>query len=285
MVTAVPLAGFDSDTLAILLYEKLIEGFDFGGGVDINDPEFDFPLGSADYLTEPVKALTLDELTSGKACGDGAVDRLVAKMRAVLTEEFNAQRITQAEYSKTLIELMDTAVTAGTQFLLSKDQARWAAIKTQLEAAALRVDYETSRMSYNVRKAELQATAAQFALTKLKLATEDMTYGTAKYQVDNILPAQKKLIGEQTEVQVAQTLDKRTDGITVAGSVGKQKDLYSQQITSYQRDSEVKAARPFIDAWITMKTTDETLLPPNGFTNTSLDQVLTKLKTENGFGP
>ena len=66
--------------------------------------------------------------------------------------------------------------------------------------------------------------------------------------------------------------------------MGKQVDLYSQQITSYQRDGEVKTAKLFTDAWITMKTMDEGLLPPTNFQNTSLDAILGDLKTLNGLG-
>ena len=98
-----------------------------------------------------------------------------------------------------------------------------------------------------------------------------------------MLPQQLKLIIEQTEAQRAQTLDTRTDGTVVKGSVGKQKELYSQQITSYQRDAEVKASKLFTDAWITQKTIDEGLNPPNGFTNASIDTILTKLKSNNGL--
>ncbi len=80
-------------------------------------------------------------------------------------------------------------------------------------------------------------------------------------------------------------MDTRTDGVTtITGAVGKQKALYTQQITSYQRDSEVKAGKIFIDAWMTMKTIDEGLLPPDGFTNTNLDEILDTLKTNNDLG-
>ncbi|MBQ5153795.1 hypothetical protein EGM85_11085, partial [Macrococcus caseolyticus] len=63
----------------------------------------------------------------------------------------------------------------------------------------------------------------------------------------------------------------------------KQKELYTQQITSYQRDAEVKAAKLFTDAWITQKTIDEGLTPPNGFTNASVDDVLSTVKRNNSL--
>ena len=89
------------------------------------------------------------------------------------------------------------------------------------------------------------------------------------------------LVSEQGEAQRAQTMDTRSDGTTVTGLMGKQKELYSQQITSYKRDAEVKAGKLWIDAWITMKTIDEGLLPPDQFTNTEINEVLATLKTNN----
>ena len=37
----------------------------------------------------------------------------------------------------------------------------------------------------------------------------------------------------------------------------------------------------FVDAWITQKTIDEGMMAPSGFTNASLDTILTKLKVNN----
>lgn len=117
---------------------------------------------------------------------------------------------------------------------------------------------------------------------------QGITNNTAQFQLSDLLPqqlknlkAQETLVREQMEVQRGQTHDMRTDNIPVAGVLGKQKLLYSQQITSYQRDAEVKTAKLFTDAWITQKTMDEGLLPPTGFTNASLDTILAKLKLNN----
>ena len=84
-------------------------------------------------------------------------------------------------------------------------------------------------------------------------------------------------------MQRAQTLDTRSDGSTVVGAVGKQKDLYSQQIKSYQRDSELKAAKLFADAWTVQKTVDEGFVAPANFQNPSLDSVLGHIKTNNNL--
>ena len=106
---------------------------------------------------------------------------------------------------------------------------------------------------------------------------------TALFNLQTMLPQQHELLVEQTEVQRAQTLDTRSDGITVVGTVGKQKDLYSQQIVSYQRDSELKAAKLFADAWTVQKTVDEGFVAPANFQNPSLDSVLGHIKTNNNL--
>ena len=106
-------------------------------------------------------------------------------------------------------------------------------------------------------------------------------YRTKVFNLTELMPAQKELINEQTEVQIAQTLDTRSDGQTVVGTLGKQKDLYTQQIESYKRNSETNAAKMFLDAWITQKTLDEGLLPPDALNNASVNTVLNAIKSAN----
>ena len=116
---------------------------------------------------------------------------------------------------------------------------------------------------------------------ELKLSTEDVTFATGQFQLQQILPQQRLLLIEQSETARAQTMDIRTNGAEIVGLLGKQKDLYSQQIISYKRDAENKAAKLFTDAWTVMKTMDEGLLPPTNFTNASLDPILGIIKSNN----
>jgi hypothetical protein len=109
------------------------------------------------------------------------------------------------------------------------------------------------------------------------LMTQDINIKT--FQHTDILPAQKNVLLEQYEVQRAQTLDTRSDNTTaVAGAIGKQKDLYTEQISSYVKDARYKAAKFWVDGWITQKSLDEGLNAPNEFTNTQIDEVLVSLK-------
>lgn len=252
---------------------------------DINwdDPIWKLPVDENSALFKSPPSVSLADLTDGCPTGAGVFDKLMASAKAHLLMEFQAQRITAGDYTKAYISLVETTMQNATQFLLQKDQAFWQAQLAQLQAFAALVQTQTAKAEYAKVVLDAQTSGATYALTSMKLATEDQAYGTAAYNLANILPAQYKLVQEQTEAQRAQTLDNRSDGSVVMGSVGKQKELYSQQIISYKRDAEVKAARPFIDTWIAMKTIDEGLVPPDGFTNDSINKVLTKVMTENGF--
>lgn len=272
--------------------------------IDLNGTEFELPAGGDLYTA--VTRLTNADVTTKDVCGTGSFDVFMAGYAAQLREEFNTGRIMGAEYTKAYVAMSQLAMQSAVQFLLGKDQAYWQAQQAQVAAIQARVALETAKLQYAAMQLETLNARANYALTKLKLATEDATFGTAKYNVENVLPKQVELMeqqiaqsaeqtnliqkqealtAEQTEAARAQTLDTRTDGTTpVVGVLGQQKSLYAQQVTSYQRDAEVKAAKIFSDAWITMKTIDEGLLPPSAMDNISLEGILNTLKSKNGIG-
>jgi len=114
---------------------------------------------------------------------------------------------------------------------------------------------------------------------------------TKDYVLANQLPQQVALIGEQItltteqgESERAKTLDVRSDGATVEGSVGKQKDLYDQQIDSFIKDAQHKTAKMYLDSWITQKTLDEGLNAPAQFTNNEVNEVLSAVRSNNNLG-
>lgn len=328
--------SFGGETVANQLLIALMAGENITiPQVDLSADIYKIPGGIDSEQYQPVRKLTNDDLTTRVVGGDGTFDALMAGFSAHLKIEYEKGRITGAEYTKAFIALTEGAMANAVQYLLGRDNAFWQAVIAQAQAITARVQLETAKVQYAALQLEAMIGRANYALTKLKLATEDVTYGQGKYNLDNILPLQKigqeiqnntgkfnldfllplqrtgqelqnagqiiqnntgqyqlsniypqqlTLLKEQTEVQRAQTLDVRTDGSTVTGAVGKQKDLYSQQITSYQRNSELSAARVFSDAWITQKTIDEGLLPPDALNNNSVNTVLNTLKTNNNLG-
>lgn len=284
-----------ADTLSNTLLTSLLDGKSFPiPTVDLSDGQYAIPPATGPaYAT--VTKLDNEALTTGAIDGTGAFDAIMRSLSVHLKAEYNAGRITGAEYAKAYIALTESALGNATQYLLGREQAYWDAIGKQLQAQALQVSLVTARVQHATAKAQFQSTSyealtneATYGLAKLKLATEDIGYCTAKYNLDFMLPIQKTVLEkqrdlttEQVEAQRAQTWDTHVDGSPIVGVMGKQKDLYAQQITSYKRDAEAKAAKIFTDAWITMKTMDEGLLPPTNFQNESINVVLGKLKTNN----
>lgn len=283
------MAGCGADIEANALMVSLTEGEDFTiPEVDFTKPEFQLPFDPDGPLYTAVPQITINDLTTRVIGGAGVFDSLMDAFKAHLREEMDKNRITGAEYTKAYIALSESAMSQSVAFLLGKDQAFWQAQTAQFQAITARVEMESSKIRAAAIQLEALNTKANFALTKMKIASEEIGVCTAKYNLETMLPQQLKnltvqedLLSEQMEAQRGQTSDTRTDALPVRGVMGKQKDLYAQQITSYQRDSEVKAGKLFTDAWITMKSIDEGLLPPSGFSNASIDTVLTALKTNN----
>lgn len=273
-----------AETEANTLITSLLVGEDVTlPPIDYDSDIFKIPDDILAGVKEKATRLTIADLTTGEVGGSGAFDALMRGFKAHLQVEFDKGRITGAEYTKAYIALTESAMAQGVQFLINRDQAYWQAVTAQLAALTSRMTFETVKMQLSQAKFEALTAKGNYALTKLKLASESMAYCTAKYGLENMLPAQLKLVQEQTEAQRAQTLGTRTDGVAVAGVLGKQVQLYTQQITSYQRDAEMKAAKLFTDAWVVMKGIDEGLEPPTNFANDSLNAILARIKTNNGI--
>lgn len=281
-----------ADTEANTLLTALTAGKNFDlPDVDLNGDQFKIPAEGSTGAFAPVSRLTNDDLTTGTIDGSGTFDALMRGFKAHLTIEYEKGRITGADFTKAYTALVEGAMSNATQFLLGRDQAYWQAVAAQLQARLAEIGVVTARVQLETAKAQLKAiyyqsltAEAEYGLTKMKISSESMAYCSAKYQLEVMLPQQLKLLIEQTESQRAQTLNARTDGAAITGLLGKQKDLYSQQITSYKRDGEIKAAKLFTDAWITMKTIDEGLEPPVNFANDSLNRILRDVKSLNEIG-
>ena len=310
------------------LFQTLTAGVSFEiPQIDVTGPSFQIPGGMDSELYKEVTRIANSELTTTTLDGTGTFDVLMRGFKAHLKEEYNQSRITGAEYTKAYTALVESAMAQGVQFLLGKDASFWQAMSAQIQAITAKLQLETARVRHTTAQLEALNQEATFALTKMRLANENMQYCIGKFNHEQMLPAQKtgqdianrtavynldmimplqkvglehsnsialfnlqtmlpqqyELLVEQTEVQRAQTLDTRSDGITVVGTVGKQKDLYSQQIVSYQRDSELKAAKLFADAWTVQKTVDEGFVAPANFQNPSLNSVLGHIKTNNNL--
>lgn len=108
---------------------------------------------------------------------------------------------------------------------------------------------------------------------------------TKTYTLDELMPVQKLSLQEQAEAQRGQTMNTRSDGTTpIAGSIGKQNELYAQQVVSYQKDSQLKAAKVFSDVWITCRSIDEGFPLPTQFDTAATQAAMQAIIDANDLG-
>lgn len=292
------MAGSGADAIANSILGILTTGVSFTvPAVDLSEAQFSQPATTGE-LYATIDPIDLDELTTGTVGGDGVFDKLMVSLTAHLQVEFEAARISGAEYTKAYLGVVQAALAAAQQFVLGKSQAYWSAVLVRAQAQAANIAATTARVELegariNIIRAQYESETARvnYGLTKIKIAVEDATYSNLTLQGngieftnENILPKQATLVAEQGEAARAQTMNTRSDNATtVVGVLGKQKDLYTQQIASYQRDSEQKVAKIFSDAWITQKTIDEGLTAPSQFNNANVDAVLTKIRASHNL--
>lgn len=228
----------------------------------------DYLLGDNSPLTREVCPIDIDDLTQKRIDGSGVFDTLMSSVYAHLKGEFDKNRITGTEYTKAYIALTELAMGSAVQFVLQKDQTYWQAINAQLEGINARMQVELAQQQILLSQAELQIKQQELLNKQQELL---------------LLQQQLVLVKEQAESQRAQTLGTRSDGAAVSGLIGKQVNLYQQQVDSYQRDAEVKAGKLLTDMWTTMKTVDEGLSAPSQASNASLDTLISNLRNRNNI--
>lgn len=275
--------------------------------INLDSTEFQIPGGTNSDAYSILSKLTNADLTTGSITGTGTFDKLMVGVAAQLKGEFDNNRITGAEYTKAYIGITQSALSIAAQFLLGRDSAYWQAVQAQALAVTARLQLQTAKIQNAAAKLEAMTTKANYALSKLKLSSLDVEFATGKYNLENvlpkqaalldeqlagaikdtqtksynltdILPAQKLNLQEQAEAQRAQTMDTRSNGVTpIAGSIGKQNSLYAQQVVSYQKDSQLKAAKVFSDVWITCRSIEEGFPLPKQFDYLSTDYATEKV--------
>lgn len=187
--------------------------------------------------------------------------------RAVAEVSHVEKQIEVSDKQKLQIEAETTMINYRRTEILPEEKRKVSyEIDTMLPATVAKIEYETQQLLPQQRESLVKDIAIK------------------QYQLSNTLIQQYKLLQEQTEVQRAQTLNTRTDGTGIVGAVGKQKDLYTQQIDSYKKDARYKVGKMYLDAWITQKSLDEGLFAPDQLNNTNVNEVLANLRLDNLLG-
>ena len=152
-----------------------------------------------------VDQIDLGQLTDGKVGGAGMFDQLMVAVDAHLANQFQKNRITGDAYARSYTELIQSTMTSGVQFLLSKDQAYWGSIAAQQSAymanaqlARATIEAKTAVAQLAMVMAQMKNERAAFALTKAKVATEEAAYCTAQFNLTDMLPKQSLLVTAQT---------------------------------------------------------------------------------------
>lgn len=105
----------------------------------------------------------------------------------------------------------------------------------------------------------------------------------ATSQIDKAT-SEKALLDQKKFTEEAQILD-TVNAVAVAGLVGKQKELYTNQAEGFIRQAEQKAMKAFTDIWTIARSTDDTVPAPNHIDQGSMDALMEKVVAGIGMTP
>ena len=259
----------DADHLGEELEWNLTKDADFSIA-EIPWDDFEIPDDLIDRLKKGPRRLKEKDLTQRIPRGIGIFDAIMEAMSTHLKEEFATNRITGAEYSKTYAQMFQASLSGAIQFLTSQESLEWQSMQAQI--AAIKAMCELAILRAQLAAAHINAhqARANYALTKMKLATEDATYANIREKT--------RTQEQETEAVRGQTADTTTKGARIVGLIGRQKQLQLQQIYSFQHSDQQNAAKLAADYQGIVKTADEGAQPPSCFTNSGMDSIFNKLE-------
>lgn len=164
--------------------------------------------------------------------------------------------------------------------------AKLTVFKVQAEAYTAQVTAITAQMQYSNAKMQLVKTLQEINTLEARQALDEEAFNDAYVKTHSTMPGggavgghaqkdfllkdaalvtaqkQQDLLTAQTNVQRAQTYDTNTDTTPVAGIMGVQKALYTQQIQSYKDDAQNKGVKVVADLWTSAKALDDATQSP-----------------------
>ena len=235
---------FRSDELAKEMLTNIIGEKNF----DIDDIKWDDSKITvpedimADWQTK-VDPVTIKELTERKIDGSGVFDAIMKSVHVHLKEEYDRNRITGAEYATTYTKLTEAALANAVQFCLQKNQAYFQGILAQAQAVTAGIQAQIAALTAKVQlakvKAEALGVAAQYALTTMKLSTEDAQHALVCKQ-SLLAKYQAELMNPKPSAQ-----DKDNDGdYTNIDYQNKKQQLADQTAQTAIRELQLQANQP-----------------------------------------
>ena len=171
--------------------------------------------------------LDVSNVTTGTIDGTGTFDVLMQTVFLHLQREYASGRITGDMYAKAYIEIMNNTLAQATQYVVAAFQAT---ANDDLVAA-------------QIRKMDKDNELVDVQITKIGKDIELVT-------------EQIELIGYQGIGEQAKYLDV-VNGQVIAGTIGKQKDVYAAQTKGFKDSALQSVAKTMIDTWSVRRSTDE----------------------------
>ena len=287
------------DTRAKELLTSITDGLDFSvPNVDFDDASLQIPESLAEALQKVPEQLTNDSLTEGCIEGEGTFDQIMKALKDHLTDEFEAGRITGAEYTKAYVAMMQTALQSAVQYLLGRDSAYYQALGAQAQAITANIGAYTAKVQLAIAQAQAHLNKAQYANAVLNLSATEKQIGLIVKQTDQVAKQieladvqmdklrmdikqtekQIVLLNEQAEQAHAQVSDTLINGTTkVAGYTGNQNALLKQQVIAFKKDSIIKAAKIYADSFGTQLSMSTATAAGTGLDANGIGVAITKL--------
>lgn len=268
----------DIDIRSKELLASLTNGLDFSvPSVDFDSNAFEIPESLADALKNTPEQLTVGTLTDCTIDGNGCFDKVMTALKAHLNLEYEAGRITGAEYTKAYIASMQGALQFSVQYLLGKDNAYFQSLGSQATALRANIDAYTAKVQLAIAQAQAHQNKAQYANLVLQLNATEEQKELIEAQTET-QKQQKQLLVEQTEQAHSQISDTRLDGKPVSGYVGNQNSLLKQQVISFKKDFIVKGAKVYADSFATQLSMSAATAAGTGLDSTSIGTAMGKLQ-------
>lgn len=276
------------------LLNSITEGLDFSvPNVDFNDSAFDIPDSLANALQNTPEQLTVGTLTECTVDGQGCFDRVMTALKAHLKGEYEAGRITGAEYTKAYIASIQGALQFSVQYLLGKDNAHFSSLGAQAAALRANVEAYTAKVQLAIAQAQAHQNKAIYANEVLKLGATDTQRDLVIEQSKQVIAqtsltgVQQNLTAEQVKTQEKQTthLVEQTEQVkaqtTHLGAqtlhVEAQKDLTLEQIKVQEKQiNKVVADTNLVEAQTELSGVQKALVSEQVNTQTKQTAHLTE---------
>lgn len=180
----------NSSQLANDLFTALAAGITIPAAPDFSSPNFNINPDENSILYEDVVPVDISAVTEDCLDGNGAFDKFMSAIDKHLEREFKGNRITGSQYAEVYTAVANQALSQAVGFSLQKDQAKWQAIQTQMQARIAEIQATEALINLEKTKFEtvqaqfaMNLTAAQYALTKMQIATEEANHDSVTADV------------------------------------------------------------------------------------------------------